>query len=97
MITSTTPVTPSGLIDRIREAVQACGSNKNDRAIVAIKICILEGVDTKRHIVSCLMQAGLENSHAGAIIDTRQGPSPTAHEWRLGQDGRYRLHESVGA
>jgi len=61
MITSTNPVTPPDLVDRIRELVAACGpaSSRNDRAIIAIVYCISEGIDAKDHIVKSLKRAAL--------------------------------------
>jgi hypothetical protein len=96
MTTSSNPTTPLGLIDDIRELVEACGPtvNKNDKAIVAIELCISEGVDTERHIVSCLMQAGFDNGHAGSVLNKNCGRSPR-YLWWLGADSRYRLHHEA--
>jgi hypothetical protein len=95
MITSTNPVTPPDLVDRIRELVAACGpaSSRNDRAIIAIVYCISEGIDAKDHIVKSLKRAGFKASHAAKLLDDCEGAFPESHHWRLGADGRYSLHE----
>jgi hypothetical protein len=99
MPTSTNPVTPPNLIDQIRELVAACGptANRNDQAIVAIALCIAEGVDTRNHIVKSLTRAGFHRGHAGATLDGNCGRRPESGHWRLGADGRYALHEEVPA
>ena len=95
MITSTNPVTPPDLVDRMRELIAACGAtaNKNDQAIVLIAFCISEGIDTRNHIVGSLARAGFKGGHAAAILDDCEGALPEPHHWRLGADGRYTLHE----
>jgi hypothetical protein len=92
---STQPQTPRDLIPNIRKLTAACGStvNKNDKAIVAIKLCILNGVDTEDHIVHCLMEAGFHNGHAGSILNKNAGASPSRYHWWLDKDERYQLHE----
>jgi hypothetical protein len=94
MITSTNPVTPPDLADRIRELAAACApSNRNDQALVAITMCIAEGIDTRDHIVASLLKAGFRAGHAAAILDDCEGAFAESHHWRLGADGRYSLHE----
>jgi hypothetical protein len=91
---STNP-TPPDLIDDLKSLVDACGSrvSDNDKAIVAIELCISRGVDTENHIVGSLMRAGFRNDLAGAVLKGNCGPAPNAHRWRQGADGRYSLHD----
>src|SRR4051794_41276350 len=99
MITSTNPVPPPDLVQRIRELVAACGpaASTSDAAIVAIKLCILEGIDAKDHIVASLMRAGFDNRQAGGVLLGNRGRRPESGHLRLGADGRYRLHEEQEA
>jgi hypothetical protein len=95
MNTSTNPITQPDLIDDIRGLVEACGPgvSKNDKAIVAIELCISRGVDTEDHIVRCLMRAGFDNRHAGSVLHSGAGRAPNRYRWWPDAAGRYRLHE----
>jgi hypothetical protein len=92
MFVSTNSVTPADLTDRILELIGACGRDKNDRAIAAITLCISEGIDTRNHIVASVARAGFKGGHVAAILDDCEGAFAESHHWRLGADGRYRLH-----
>jgi hypothetical protein len=99
MNTSTNPITPPGLIDDIRSLVATCGPgvNQNDKAIVAIELCISQGVDTEGHIVGCLMRAGFGNRHAGTVLNKNAGGAPNRHRWWRDAAGRYRVHTEEAA
>lgn len=69
-----------------------CGDNKNDQRIAAISACILEGIDTHRHILATLKRLGVKTSHASVLLDG--GNKKMRHDvpWLLDKStGRYRL------
>lgn len=77
--------------ERLRALLNSLPANKNDRAIVLIKACIMEGICIDRKIVSVLVHLGFDNFHAGAMLHRHtRGKGSTAH-WSKGADGRFRL------
>lgn len=65
-------------------------ANLNDKARLAIGICIENGIDTMNHIVSTLRQLAFDNRHAGAILTSSTGTDPDRYFWSRDKDGRYR-------
>jgi hypothetical protein len=99
MSTTTNAATSSDLIDRIRQLIYDCGPTltKHDQALVAIKTCIEEGVDTKARIISVLCGVGFNAGHVANILNPRKSPFTTADHWRSDASGRYVLHEASRA
>jgi hypothetical protein len=79
------------LYDRLGQLIEQCGNNKNDRAVAAIGACILEGIDTKPHILGVLKRH-FTTSHLSIMLDG--GNKSMRHDipWRLDKaTGRYIL------
>jgi hypothetical protein len=78
-------------LDPIREMLNGCGTNKNDKAIVAIEALIGDGVDTGSEIVAAMGLLGFDKGHAGITLKAGLGRVPALHRWSKNDDGRYRL------
>jgi hypothetical protein len=76
-----------------------CGPTltKHDQALVAIKACIDEGVNTKARIISVLSRVGFNAGHVANVLNPRKSPFATADHWRLEPSGRYVLHVAPNA
>jgi AraC-like DNA-binding protein len=85
------PPSPAGSYAALRELLDACGPNKNDRAIVLIGACIGDGVATKGKIVSVGARFGLNPRHVAAILDQDTGTNPERHRWQRDGKGNYSL------
>lgn len=64
-------------------------ANLNDKAIVAIGICIGNGINTMNHIVGTLARHGFKNGHVGSILSKSTGTDPDRHFWSRDENGRY--------
>ena len=74
--------------ERVQSLIDQCGTNKNDRAILAISACILEGIDTKLHILGILKRLDFDTGHIVIMLAGRSYDVP----WVLDKaTGRYRL------
>jgi len=81
----------TALFDRLRALRDSLPSNKNDRAVVLIKACIMEGISAGPDIVSALVYLHSDNAHVGGTLHRHTlGKGSTAH-WSKGEGSRYRL------
>ena len=77
---------------RVWTLLEACGSDKNGRAIAAISACIIEGINTRSRIVGVLTKLGFNSRHANIMLNG--GTKSVRYEvpWRLDREtGRYHL------
>lgn len=80
------PLPVADPLDPIRRLLEGCGTNNNDKAIVAISALIGDGIDTGPAIVAALQKLSFNGQHAGAILATGRGK-----HWSRDDDGRYAL------
>jgi hypothetical protein len=85
------PVAPAGSYAALSALLDACGPNKNHRAITLIGACIADGFDTKGAIISAGIRMGLNNRHVARILDEGTGRNPELRRWRRDPDGTYSL------
>jgi hypothetical protein len=85
------PPSPAGSYAALRELLDSCGPNKNDRAVVLISACIGDGVATKGEIIGTGMRLGLNPRHIAAILDRDTGDNPERYRWRCDEGGTYSL------
>jgi hypothetical protein len=74
------------------------GSNKHDRAIVAINFCIDARVDTASLLRGYLRNVGFHTGHITKLLELDTGDAPEGNHWKRDRAGRYFLHpsEAVG-
>lgn len=68
---------------RLRELMQACKANKNDRMIVLIAACIDEGFDRYPRIMGAVKCLGFDDHHARIILNKSIGVHWTRDESRI--------------
>ncbi|SFP99977.1 hypothetical protein [Sphingomonas rubra] len=83
------PPSPAGSYADLRELLDTCGRNKNDRALALISACIGDGITTKSEIVSVGARLGLNPRHVAAILDQDTGTNPERHRWQRDGKGTY--------
>ena len=81
------------LFDRIRETIEACGPDikKHDEAVLAITMCIGDGINTETDIIRVLVTYGFDGGHIANMLDDRKGPFRNSEHWRVDANGRYHL------
>ena len=81
------------LFDRIRDAIDACGPaiNRHDQAVLAITMCIGDGVNTMPDIIRVLVTYGFDGGHIANMLDDRRGPFRNSEHWRVDANGRHHL------
>lgn len=80
------------IIARIRELIEACGPNKNDRVIAAITALIYEGITRRRAIIRTLARLNFKTSHVAITLEKSTGNDPVANYWWQDADGRLHVH-----
>jgi len=85
------PSPPPGSYAALRELLEACGPNKNDRAVALIGACIGDGVARKGEIVSVGARLGLNPRHVAAILDQDTGTNPERYRWQRDAKGTYSI------
>lgn len=70
---------------RLRELMQACKANKNDRMIVLIAACIDEGFDKWPRIEGAVKCLGFDEKHARIVLNKSIGV-----QWTRDESGIYR-------
>lgn len=80
---------PAGSYAALRELLNTCGPNKNDRAVALISACIGDGAATRGEIVSVGARLGLNSRHVAAILDQDTGTNPERHRWQRDRKGTY--------
>lgn len=85
------------LFARIDDAIDACGPgiNRHDEAVLAITMCIGDGIDTKAGIISVLATYGFEGGHIAIMLDDRKGPFRNSEHWKVDASGRYHLIDTA--
>jgi hypothetical protein len=76
----------------IREMLDGCEANQNERAIVAITALIEAGFNTGPRIVGAAKWLGFDPAHAGAVLKKSTGPNSARHWWKRCIDGIYSSH-----
>jgi hypothetical protein len=89
---SKSPLDLDRIIARLRELIEACGPNKNDRVIAAITALIYEGVTSKRQIMSILRRIRFKTSHVAVTLKQLTGNNPAMNYWWEDADGRLHVH-----
>jgi hypothetical protein len=69
----------------LRDLMQACGTNKNDKVDVLITALIDRGMDTGHRIIGAAKRLDFDGQHAG--IRLSEGVS---HRWSRDEGGKYR-------
>lgn len=85
------PGASCGSYAALSQLLEACGPNKNDRAITLISACIGDGVNTEREIIGMGKRLGLNPKHVAVILKQDAGNNPALHRWHRGESGIYRL------
>lgn len=75
----------------LREVERACGSNKNDRLVTLIVICIESGVDTMSNLIGVLRLLEYHPRHVAKIVKIWTGSNPDRHYWTRDSSGKYYL------
>lgn len=70
---------------RLRELMQSCKANKNDRMIVLITACIDEGFNQSSRIRGAVKCLGFDDQHARIILNKSIGS-----QWTRDESGIYR-------
>lgn len=70
---------------RLRELMEACKANKNDRMIVLIAACIDEGFDKWPRIEGAVKCLGFDDHHARIVLNKSIGI-----QWTRDESGIYR-------
>lgn len=75
----------------LREVERACGSNKNDRLVTLIVICIESGVDTMSNLIGVLRLLNYKPRHVAKIVKIWTGSNPDRHYWTRDSAGKFYL------
>jgi hypothetical protein len=83
------------LFDGLRQLKRDCSptSTKDELAMILIKACIYDGLDTGPRIVGALATLGLNKKHAGIVLSRWVGNDPERYHWQRNADGRYSVHD----
>lgn len=73
------------------------GLNKNDRANVAINVCIDAGIDTEKLIIRVLAKSGFKGGHIANRLKHDTGNDPSGNHWARDTAGRFYRHPSAAA